>query len=211
MKTVILALGMLLLSIVLVSADGDHQSEFEEGKKLVDSGMSCDNLTDEQLEAIGEYYMEQMHPGEAHELMDEMMGGEGSENLKQVHIQMAKRLYCNENAGGMMGSGGMMGMMNMMGGGMMGQGTTGWQNPQTNMMQGMMGNWGYGLGYWNFWCIIGLLVWMGIMVLIIWFIYTFIIKREAVPEIPINVLKKRYAKGEINKKQFEEMKKELKE
>ena len=53
MKTVILALGMLLLSIVLVSADGDHQSEFEEGKKLVDSGMSCENLTDEQLEAIG--------------------------------------------------------------------------------------------------------------------------------------------------------------
>ena len=30
-------------------------------------------------------------------------------------------------------------------------------------------------------------------------------------ETPINILQKRYAKGEISKKQFEEMKKELKE
>ena len=40
-----------------------------------------------------------------------------------------------------MGSGGMMGMMNMMGGGMMGG---------QNVQGSMMGNWGYGFGYWNF-------------------------------------------------------------
>ncbi len=108
------------MSIVLVSANGNNQSELEEGKKLVDSGISCDKLTDEQLEAIGEYYMDQMHPGEQHEamnnMMTQMMGEEGEE---QVHINLAKRLYCNENVYigyGMMGSGGMMGMMNMMGG-----------------------------------------------------------------------------------------------
>src|SRR3989344_4399236 len=128
--SIIVIFSMLLLSVSLVSA---HEHNFAETKQLIDSGISCDELTDEQLEAIGEYYMEQMHPGEAHELMDEMMGGEGSNTLKQMHIQMAKRLYCNEDVGGMMSSGGMMGMMNMMGG----------QVPQTNMM----GNWGY-FEYW---------------------------------------------------------------
>src|SRR3989339_434109 len=123
MKRTILILAIFLLSIVVVLAQESHDSEIEEGKKLVESKMSCDKLSNEQLEAIGDYYMEQMHPGEAHEIMDNMMGGEGSESLKQVHINMARRIYCNENiyiGYGMMGSGGMMGMMNMMGGGMMG-------------------------------------------------------------------------------------------
>src|SRR3989338_10460153 len=102
---------ILLVNISFVSA---HEHNLAETKQLIDLGISCDKLTDEQLEAIGEYYMEQMHPGEAHELMDEMMGGEGSESLKQMHIQMAKRIYCNEDVSGMMGSGGMMGMMPMM-------------------------------------------------------------------------------------------------
>jgi len=114
----------LLLNINLVFA---HEHNFTETKQLIDSGISCDKLTEEQLEAMGGYYMEQMHPGEAHELMDQMMGGEGSDTLKQMHIQMAKRLYCNEDIGGMMGGG----MMNMMIG----------QNTQTSgMMQGIVGN-----------------------------------------------------------------------
>lgn len=155
-KMFFVIMAVLLLNISLVSAHGHN---FTETKQLIDSGISCDKLTDEQLESIGDYYMEQMHPGEAHEMMDKMMGGEGSESLKQMHIQMAKKLYCNENdemMGGsmmnmmmgnnMMGSGGMMsgGMTNMMGGGMMGS-----QTPvQANMMGGMAGNLYY--GYWNF-------------------------------------------------------------
>jgi len=118
--SIIVIFSMLLLSVSLVSA---HEHNFAETKQLIDSGIGCDKLTDEQLESIGDYYMEQMHPGEAHEIMDNMMGGEGSESLKQVHINMAKRLYCNENVYigyGMMGGG----MMNMM------------------MGSGMMGNWG---------------------------------------------------------------------
>ena len=63
--------------------------DVSEGKQLVESKADCSTLSDSQLEAIGEYYMEQMHPGESHELMDAMMGGEGSESLRQMHITIA--------------------------------------------------------------------------------------------------------------------------
>ncbi len=120
MKKWIFILALFLLSMTIVLAQDGHDAEIEEGKKLVESKISCDELKNEPLEAIGEYYMEQMHPGEAHELMDNMMGGEGSQSLKQVHINIAKRLYCNDNVYvgyGMMNSGS---IISMMGGGMMG-------------------------------------------------------------------------------------------
>ncbi len=143
---------VLLLNISLVFA---HEHNFDETKQLIDSGISCDKLIDEQLEAMGDYYMEQMHPGEAHEMMDQMMGGEGSDSLKQMHIQMAKRLYCNEDVGGMMGGS----MMNMMMG--------------NNMMgSGMMGNLGYGFGYWNFLNVLYVLLLIGLVILV----YLWIIK-----------------------------------
>lgn len=86
------------------------EHNFTEVKQLIDSKVPCEDLTNEQLEEIGDYYMEQMHPGEQHEIMDEMMGGEGSESVKQMHIQIARNIYCNESNQNMMW------MMNMMGG-----------------------------------------------------------------------------------------------
>ncbi|MBS3096883.1 SHOCT domain-containing protein [Candidatus Woesearchaeota archaeon] len=197
MKKVLFIMAIiLLLNLGLVSAI--NQQEINTAKSLIDSKTSCKSLSDSQLEIMGEYYMEQMHPGESHELMHQMMGlKEGSEDEEQFHINMAKAIYCGEEnvfgSGGMM-SGGMMGMM--MGG---------------NMGYGMMGNnpFGYGYGYWSFWNIIWSLFWIGLIILVIWLIYKFIIKREGLHETPIVILKKRYAKGEINKKQFEEMKKDV--
>jgi len=152
-KMFLVIMAVLVLNISLALA---HEHNFAETKQLIDSGIGCDKLTDEQLEAIGDYYMEQMHPGEAHEMMDKMMGGEGSESLRQAHINMAKKLYCNEDIGEMMGSGNMMGMMNMAGGGMMS-----WQAPQTNMM----GNWGYSV-YWNFLSTLFIILLIGLIVLV---------------------------------------------
>src|SRR3990167_5833426 len=181
--SIIVIFSMLLLSVSLVSA---HEHNFAETKQLIDSGIGCDKLTDEQLESIGDYYMEQMHPGEAHEIMDNMMGGEGSESLKQVHINMAKRLYCNENVYmgyGIMGSGGMM-----------------------NMMGSYPANYDYSnYGYWNiFW----ILLFAATIFLIGWIIHRFGIKKTA-SETPLNILRKRFAKGEITKKEFEDMKNEF--
>ncbi len=138
---IMLMFGILLvLSLVLVSA---HEHNIGGVKELIDSGISCDKLTNEQLETIGDYYMEQMHPGEQHEYMDQMMGGEGSESLKQMHINMAKSIYCNEDVEMM--SGGMMNMMmgnNMMasGNGMMSGGMMGNMIMNSNMEDGIMGN-----------------------------------------------------------------------
>jgi len=204
MKTIILVFGMLLISIFLVSANGDHQAVAGEGKKLVDSGIGCDKLTNEQLETIGEYFMEQMHPGKQHEAMHEMMGiKEGTEYHKQFHANIAQMMYCGEGGmmgdgmmnGGMMG-GNMMGMMNMMGGNMMGS--------------GMMGNYPAYYGYNSFWNILWLVFLIGVIALIIWLVYKFT-KKGKESETPMDILQKRYAKGEINKKQFDEMKKELME
>ena len=191
MKKTILILAIFLLSTAAVLAQEGHNNEIEEGKKLVESKISCNKLSNEQLEAIGDYYMEQMHPGEAHEIMDNMMGGEGSESLKQVHINMAKRIYCNDNvyiSYGMMGSGG---MMNMMGRGMMGIYPTSYAYSN--------------YGYWNiFW----ILLFAAVIFLIVWIIHRFGIKKTA-SETPLNILRKRFAKGEITKKEFEDMKKDL--
>ncbi len=182
---------LFIMSIVLllhINSVLAYEHDFTEVKQLINSGIDCDKITDEQLEAIGDYYMEQMHPGESHELMDNMMGGEGSESLKQVHINMAKRLYCNDNVYigyGMMGSGGMM-----------------------NMMGSYPASYDYSdYGYWNiFW----ISLFAAVIFLIVWTIYRFGIKNIA-SETPLTILRKRFAKGEITKKEFEGMKKEFRE
>ena len=115
-KIIIPALLAFLLSIAFVFAHAEDN--FTDTKKLIDSNISCDKLTDSQLEEIGEYYMEQMHPGESHEAMHKMMGfTEGSKEEVQFHINLAKAMYCSNSTFGMMG---MMQSGGMMGGGMMG-------------------------------------------------------------------------------------------
>ena len=154
MKTIILFFGILLLSIFLVSANVNHKMEIEEGRQIVESNVICNKLNDEQLESIGEYYMEKMHPGESHDLMHRMMGiKEETKEHKQFHVDLARVIYCGEE--NVFGSEGMMGggMMNMMMGG--------------NMMgYGMMGNFGYGLGYWNFLNALYVILLIGLIILV---------------------------------------------
>lgn len=134
--------------------------------------LDCDRLSDDQLEELGEAVMSEMHPDpEVHERMDAMMapnqnpmyqnefgsgqGGEGSESLKQAHINMARNyLGCGGTS-----NYGKMGM------GMMGWGSQlGWGGGDYNMMGygswgtgGMMGGSGFvGLGG-LFWLINGFL------------------------------------------------------
>ena len=146
----ILIMALLIFPGLVLAAE-----DFTMAKQLIDSGVNCDNLNDKQLESIGDYYMEQMHPGQAHEFMDSMMGGEGSESLKLIHINMAKRIYCNEDVYvgyGMMGN--MMGKGFSRGGGMMG------------MMGGYYGGYGMGAFGWIFM----ILIVVALVLLILWLI-----------------------------------------
>ena len=118
MKTQITLIGiMLLLFSILVGAQ-HTENDSADARQLIEQKVPCSQLSEEQLEHIGDYIMEQMHPGEAHKVMDQMMGGEGSESLRAAHINMARHFYCRKGVVtdmGMMNTGGMMnmGMMNM--------------------------------------------------------------------------------------------------
>lgn len=152
----------LLLNISFVLAHGEET--FAAAEEIIKQKISCDTLTEDQLETIGDYFMEQMHPGELHEIMDERMGGEGSENLRQVHINMARSLYCGEY--GVMSAG----MMNMM----MGRSGFGMMNGiniggRGNMMGNYFGGYGmYGMGFFGW--IFMLLILVALILLIIWLI-----------------------------------------
>jgi hypothetical protein len=95
MKKLIPLCLVFALSLLLVSAHGEET--FAEAEELIKAKVACDQLTKHQLEVIGDYYMEQMHPGESHEIMDERMGGEGSEALKAMHIRMGQSFYCGDH------------------------------------------------------------------------------------------------------------------
>ena len=98
---------LLLPSMVLAHNNHDPHDLQEQVEAIINAELPCDSLTDEQLVVLGEYVMEQQHPGEAHEEMDEMMGGEDSELLEQMHINMGYAYYCSESPTGTS-------MMNMM-------------------------------------------------------------------------------------------------
>ncbi len=108
-RHIILALVLLGFAIPMVASHGDEN--ISKAEELIRQKVPCQELSDEQLELIGDYYMEQMHQGDAHAKMDAMMGGENSESLRDMHMRMAKAFYCGEHQA----MAGMKGMMNMSG------------------------------------------------------------------------------------------------
>lgn len=81
-------------------------------------------------------------------------------------------------------------------------------------MMPMMPNWG-GMGGSGFWLgsILMILFWLIIIAGAIFIIYALVNPQRSAPpkagETPLEILQKRYAKGEISKEEFEEKKKDL--
>ncbi|VVB54678.1 Uncharacterised protein [uncultured archaeon] len=192
--TVALVSGQGMMGGVQVTAKEVNQTKQEEAEgleiwtKLQSREILCGNLTDEQYELLGEYFMGQS-AGDYHAAMNkrmqQMMGETGEE---QMHISMGKQYSgCNQTAyiQGNWNSGPMM---------------TGGTWP------GMMGYGSYGiLGL--IWIGLWVLVLMGLVVLIIWLYKK--TSGKTLGQTPIEILGARYAKGELTKKQYEDMKKEM--
>jgi len=74
---------------------------------------------------------------------------------------------------------------------------------------------GHPRGWWHLWCLGGGLIWLFFVILVTVVVY--LVWRGTRPrpgdtpreETPLEILKKRYAKGEITARQFEKMKKDL--
>lgn len=189
--------------------------EEKEGKelwgKLQAKQVACADLNDEHHGVLGEYFMGQM-AGNSHAAMNAMMiRAHGEEGEEQIHIVMGKRLSgCDTSASFPVGSGGWMPMMNMMWGG--------WSSPfgSNNSTNNMM-NFGFG-PFGDFGWIFMLVFWG----LIIWVIVSFVRggfgrghmcghdhSDSSHEKSALDILKERYAKGEIDKREFEERKKDL--
>ena len=188
--------------------------EEKEGKEIWDKfqakEIACVDLNDEQFGVLGEYFMGQMAGG-SHTAMNVMLIQRlGEEGEEQMHIAMGKRMSgCDTSATYPQG----FNFMPMMGGWSSSTGTGFNQNNNNSMMWGYnnpMG-WGFGFGW-----IFMILFWG----LIIWGIFALV--RGATghgylgrghsghgEKTPSDILKERYAKGEINKEEFESKKKDL--
>jgi len=188
-----------------VTSDDHTAREEAEGKEVWDKlqakQLECKNLTDDNYAVLGEYFMGQsIGNAERHAAMNQMvtsMMGEAGE--EQMHIVLGKRLSgCDTNAQVSQSGIGFMPMMWMMGGGgnsMMG---TGWGN--------MMGWNGFGLLGWIPMLLFWVFLILGVVALVR---YLGRSGQQQENKTPLEILKKRYAGGEINKKEFEEMKKDL--
>lgn len=77
--------------------------------------------------------------------------------------------------------------------------------------RGVMGGWGWGFG------ILGMLFWLALIVLVVVLVWRLLERggrnsgpgREGGHETALEILKKRYARGEIDRDEFERMKRDL--
>ena len=180
-----------------VTSDDHTVREEQEGKeiweKLQVKELECKNLTDEQYDSLGEYFMGQsIGNTQRHAAMNQMMiSMMGEEGERKMHVTLGKRYSgCDPDAQTPSSGLGFMPMMWMMGGG---------GNP-------MMGYSGWGGFGWIFMIVFWVLIILGVVALVR---YLGRSGQQQEHRTPLDILKERYARGEINKKEFEEKKKDL--
>src|SRR3989344_6580605 len=188
--------------------------EEQEGKELWDKfqakEVACADLNDDQFGVLGEYFMGQMM-GDSHAAMNAMMiQMQGEDGEEQIHIVMGKRLSECDTSAVASGWNGWMPVMNMMSGGLpasqVGRSSPFGNDSTNNMMNfgsGPMGGFG-----WVFMVLWWVLMIAGIIALIRW-----LTSQSGEPrgrgKTAHEILDERYAKGEIDKEEFEEKKTDL--
>ncbi len=183
--------------------------------RLMSKQVACANLTDDEFDVLGDYFMglrlgDTASHAYMNNMMTRMMGEQGE---KQMHISLGKRLSGCDNSSPLPSNGS--NFLPMMGlGGMMGRNSN-YFNEGSNSMMGygnlnnynnMMG-WGYGLFNWLPMVLFWVLLIVGAVALIRYLAGSN--KTRKHDNTSFDILKERYAKGEIDKKTFEEMMKDL--
>lgn len=191
----IILTSLFIVTSLIFARENNTVREEAEGKeiweKLQSKQVECKNLTNDNFESLGEYFMGQMAGG-SHEamnsMMERMMGKVGEE---QMHSAMGKRLSgCDPNAPIPSNGIGFMPMMWIVKGG------------GNSMM-----DWGsFGIFSLFSMVLFWVLLILGVVAL---FRYLGKPSQTTTDKTPLDILKERYARGEINKKEFEEMKKDL--
>jgi putative membrane protein len=198
---VVFVIGIGITGLTFAQADEEHGrstdsvlAEIRQEQNIdKNESINPDRVSDGLLEELGEAVMSYMIPNpRQHEWMDEMMGGEGSDNLSAMHRLMGYRYLSDD--GGFMGS--------MMMGGMFGSGSSGWDS----MMGGSM----MGYGGWLLWLILILVVIAAVVVLAV------VLSRSrrggaGSGRDALAILNQRYASGEIDKLEYQRIKEELQE
>lgn len=194
------ALTAFSFAQAMVRDKDDHTVREEaEGRaiweKMQAKEITCKELSDKEFGVLGEYFMGKM-AGSQHEIMNNMMiQMMGEEGEKQMHIAMGRRMSeCNLNASlpQTMINRGMMPMITMMmGGGMF-----------------PVGFWSVGVWGWIWLIVWWILIIIGTVAIINWFRSQFY-NKQSQKQSALDILKERYARGEISKREFEEKKKDL--
>lgn len=173
-----------------------------------------DRVSDENLAELGDALMDIMHPDEReHEFKEEMIGGEGSNSLESMHRMMGYRYL----SGGFQGP-----RYPMMGRGLMGMKMIGGLPMMGWGMHDRPGRGAYGAypvsrmgGFWSFYFgrIIMWVILLAIICVVIWLVvrsqklHGSIVSSKR--DLPLDIAKQRYAKGEISREEFETLKRDL--
>lgn len=194
-----------------LSRSQDRGSSTESGQAKT---LACKDLSDDNFGTLGEYFMGQMM-GSSHEAMNnmmiQMMGEKGEE---QMHVVMGKRLSgCDTSAAFPSQGTGFVPMMQMMMGGWSFNGAQDRSSP-TGFNQGNNSMMNFGFGSFGVFSLIFMILWwvliiVGIVTLIKWLTS----QSRGTPnheKSALEILKERYAKGEIDKKEFEDKFREIK-
>lgn len=187
--------------------DSKAAAEAAEGKivweKLQAKQLTCDTLTEEDFDLLGEYFMGNMM-GISHEAMNEYMAQvAGEEAEAQMHVTMGKRMSgCDVAAAFPAGITGFMPMMqNQAGASSYGYGNMYGYNYM------MRGGFVHGFFGWIF-----MLLWWALIIAGIVFVIRWLRGKgtgNGGAHSALTILHERYAKGEIKKEEYEEKKKVL--
>lgn len=186
----------------------DQEQEEQEGKQFLDGlsnkTTSCAQLQDADFEMIGEYFMGQSIGDTTrhiamNERMKSMIGEQGEE---QMHIAWGKRgSACDTSAVFPPESIGFMPMM-----------LGGWSSP-TDINQGSYSMMNFGFAPFGGFGWLFMLIFWGLVILAIIAVVRYGLGKGRMyggyAKSPLEILQERYAKGEIDKKEFDVRKKDL--